>query len=365
MNPLVKTAVAIATQAEVPTGLMGEPGIGKTAFIKELGKALDIEVVPFYGSCRTPEDIGGYPLADLANMTINLIPAGQWQKRLLAAKKAIIFLDELTTLNGAMQAAVMALIHERRAGDVVFPSSIVPIAAMNPADQAAGGFDLAAPLANRLVHLPWGVDSEAVTQGFIDEWPVGKYPKLPSDWEKHKKGVAILVASFFKKHPTLIHQLPKEESKRSEPWPSPRTWYEFAIPCMAAVQAVRAGEDIEALLLSGAVGLGTAQEFLGWRRNLDLLDPEDILKDPSSFEPYDRPDKTFATLNAVVACVVNNMTGERWVSAWKVLHKTAKAGHVALAAVACRSLVKARKGNLPNVKEYTKPFEALLEAAGI
>lgn len=365
MNPISKTAVAIATQAEIPTCLNGEPGGGKTAFIYELGKALDLEVVAFYGSCRTPEDIGGYPLADVANQTIHLIPAGGWQKKLLEQKKAIIFLDELSTLNGAMQAAVMALIHERRAGDVIFPRSIVPIAAMNPADQAAGGFDLAAPLANRLVHIPWSVDVDSVTQGFLDEWPTMKFPKLPASWVEHKHSAAILVASFFKRNPTACHQLPKEESKRSEPWPSPRTWYEFVIPAMAACESVKAGEDVLSLLVSGSIGSAMALEFLGWRRNLDLLDPEDILKDPGSFEPYDRPDKTFATLNAVVACVCSNLTSERWVAAWKVLHKCAVKGHVALAAVACRSLVRARKGNLPNVKEYTKPFEALLEAAGI
>jgi len=374
MNNTTKTAVAIATQAQLPSCMVGEPGGGKTAFVYELGQMLQAEVVAFYGSCRAPEDIGGYPLGDPANKTISLIPAGEWQKKLLdIAVKAtvksmcagILFLDELSCLNGAMQAAVMALIHEGRAGDVIFPKNIVRLAAMNPADQAAGGFDLAAPLANRLIHIPWHTDTEMVIQGFMDDWPKTTFPRLPENWEAHKRGAAALVASFFKRFPALCHAFPKEESKRAEPWPSPRSWFEFVVPSLAACESVKASEEVLSVLVAGSVGEGAALEFLGWRRNLDLLDPEDLLKDPKKFELYDRQDKTFATLNAVVAAALNNLTGERWTNAWKILNSCAKAGHVDLAAAACRSLAKGRKANLPNVSEYLKPFDALLNAAGV
>jgi hypothetical protein len=118
-------------------------------------------------------------------------------------------------------------------------------------------------------------------------------------------------------------------------------------------------------LIAGSVGEGAAIEFLSWRRNLDLADPEDLLKDPTKFEVYERQDKTFATLNSVVAAALNNLTGVRWENAWKILFACAKAGHVDLAAAACRTLAKNRKGNLPNVNQYLKPFQPLLEAAGI
>ena len=373
MKPNTKKALAIAVQAQLPPVLVGEPGIGKTATIYELGKHLNAEVVAFYGSCRTPEDIGGYPLANIAEKTISLIPAGEWQKRLLeladkAKKKkvaGILFLDELSCLNGAMQASVMALIHEGRAGDVIFPKSIVRVAAMNPADQAAGGFDLAAPLANRMIHIPWTSDVETVIQGFMDDWPSTNIPHLPEGWENYKRGAAALVASFFKRFPQLVHSFPKEESKRSEPWPSPRTWWEFVVPSLAACEAAKLDDDVLSILIAGSVGEGAALSFLGWRRDLDLADPEELLKDPTKFEIYERMDKTFATLNSVVAAAIGNLTPTRWVNAWKILNACAKEGHIDLAASACRSLAKNRKGNLPNVHEYLKPFQKLLDAAGI
>jgi len=311
MKRVTKHAVAIATQARLPTCLVGEPGGGKTAFVSELGKQLELEVVAFYGSCRTPEDIGGYPLSNPEKRSISLIPAGEWQKRLLELGKGILFLDELSCLNGGMQAAVMALIHEGRAGDVMFPKTVVRMAAMNPSDQAAGGFDLAAPLANRMIHIPWSTDTESVIQGFMDDWPALTFPKLPEKWEEHKRSAAALLASFFRRFPGSCHDFPKEESKRCEPWASPRSWYEFVVPAIAACQATQADEEVEMTLIAGSVGEAHAIEFLSWRRNLDLADPEDLLKDPSKFEIYDRQDKTFATLNSVVAACISNLTSPR------------------------------------------------------
>lgn len=363
MNKITKTAVAIATQAQVPTLLISKPGAGKTAFIYELGKALQKEVVALYGSCRSPEDIGGYPLPNEKRDTITLVPAGAWQKRLIELGEGILFLDELSCLNGGMQAAVMALIHEGRAGDYLFPSGVVRIAAMNPADQAAGGFDLAAPLANRLVHIPCFTDTDAVIQGFLDNWPTTTFPILPKGWEARKKGTAVLVASFLRRFPQHVHNMPEEESKRCDPWPSPRTWWEFAIPCLAACESVNVDEQVETMLLAGAVGEGTALEYLGWQRSLDLPDPEDLLKDPKKFDLMDRQDKTFAVLNGVVAAAVSDLTAERWTNAWKILHHCAIKGHVDLAATACETLAKNRNAKLPMNPELLKPFRALLDAA--
>lgn len=365
MKAASKSAVALAIQAQLPPLLISEPGAGKTAFIHSLGKQLGLETVALYGSCRSPEDIGGYPLSDQANKTISLIPAGEWQKKLLDLGKGILFLDELSCLNGAMQAAVMALIHEGRAGDITFPRTVVRCAAMNPPDQAAGGFDLAAPLANRMIHIPWSTDTNMVIQGFMDDWPEASVPRLPESWQENLRGVQALIASFFRHKPQLCHAFPKEESKRAEPWPSPRTWYEFVAPSLAACEAAHAGDEVEMILVAGAIGEGAALEFLNWRRNLDLKDPEELLKDPKLFEIYDRMDKTFATLNSVVAAAISNLTAQRWENAWKIMFHCAERGHVDLAAAACRSLAKARKGNLPNVQKYLKPFEPLLEAAGI
>ena len=365
MKQVTKNAVAIAVQANLSVGLEGEPGIGKTAFFHALGKQLDLPVIALYGSCRSPEDIGGYPLADPVKGMISLVPAGKWQRDLLDAGKGILFIDELTSNNGGMQAAMMALIHERRSGDIIFPPEVVRVAAWNPADIAAGGFDLAGPLANRLIHIDWRADTETVIEGFTDQWQDKPVPTLPPGWKDGIKAASAFVGSFLRRYPELVHDFPKDEAKRSEPWPSPRTWYEFVVPALAACDAAKAGEDVLAILISGAVGNGAAMTFLTWRRELDLPDPEMLLKDPKKFVIADRHDKVFATLSSVVVAATGNLTPDRWTNAWKILHTVAQAGHVALAATACRSLARARTAKMPNVSEYLKPFNPLLEAAGL
>jgi hypothetical protein len=119
------------------------------------------------------------------------------------------------------------------------------------------------------------------------------------------------------------------------------------------------------ILLGGAVGTGAALEFLSWRRQLDLPDPEELLKDPRKFKVYERMDKTFAVLNSVVAATTGKMTKDRWVAAWDILSICAKAGHVDIAAAAARALAKSKHGNMPTVNEQIKPFVPLLEAAGL
>lgn len=363
MKQNVKNAVALAVQAGLPPLIVSEPGAGKTAFFHSLGKQLGLEVFAIYGSCRSPEDIGGYPLCDAANKTISLVPAGVWQKRLLELGKGILFIDELSSNNGSMQAAMMALIHEGRAGDITFSPEVVRVAAMNPSDQAAGGFDLAAPLANRMIHIPWVTDPETVIQGFLDGFENQPVLELPKDWKSHKANAAALVAGYLRRFPDQVHAFPKEESKRSEPWPSPRSWYEFAIPSIAACTAAKASEDVLAILLCGSVGQDIGFQFLTWRRELDLPDPEELLKDPKKFVIADRHDKVFTTLSAVVAAAVGNLTPERWTNAWKILHTVASAGHTALAATACRSLARARTSKMPSASEWIAPFRELIEAA--
>lgn len=365
MKRNTKIAAGLAIQARLPAGLEGEPGVGKTSFFNSCGVQFGLKVYSIFGSCRSPEDIGGYPLPNKEGTAISLVPAGLWQKELMDLGKGLLVIDELTTCSGSMQAALMALIHEGRSGDIHFPKEVVRVAIYNPADQAAGGFDLAAPLANRLIHIPWSADAETVIEGFQNGWAEAALPKLPSNWEEFKRPAASLIASFLRKFPQLVQDFPKEESKRSEAWPSPRSWWEFAIPSLAAVEATKLNDDILSILLCGSVGMGATETFLNWRRELDLPDPEELLGDWKKFEIADRHDKVFATLSAVVCAAVDKLTPDRWIAAWSILNKVALAGHVALAASACRTLAKSRTSKMPNVTELIKPFKPLLEAAGL
>jgi hypothetical protein len=365
MNEVSTAALGLAIQANTPCVLKGDPGNGKTSIINAMSKALGWPFGCFVGTCRLPEDIGGYPVVDLVNNRVRLLPVGDCFSELIAAGKGVLLINEIGSTVPAMQAALMRVVQERYAGDVKLPDGISIVLDMNPTDTAINANEIGAPVANRMIHLDWVTDPKVVIQGFLDEFPEPVFPRVPEGWRNEIRGVRTLVASFLQTFPQHVHAVPKEESKRCEAWPSPRSWYGLAIPALAAARAANASNEVQTLLLGGAVGNSVAIEFLSWLRKMDLPNPLDLLKDPKKFKMYDRQDKNFAVLNSVVAAAIGNLTPDYWVAAWTILAECAKQGHVDVAAAACRSLARNRNGKLPSVTKMLEPFAPVLQAAGL
>jgi hypothetical protein len=374
MTDKLTSALAISIQATKPTIIVGEPGIGKTSIINAICRSIarhrarPFPCLTYIAAIREPQDIGGYGVPtkdDKGRDIIKLLPVFSGElNELLDAGEGVINMDEITCVPAMMQAACLRVFGERVIGDIKLPDGVVPIAAANPVDQAAGGQMIAPPLANRMSWLDWQVDLEKVISGFIEGWQDPQFPMLPDDWKIHIPGQAALVASFFKKMPHHAHQLPKDEEKRSGPWPSVRSWYDLGVKSLAACESVGLGWEMKLLMLAGDVGTGTAQEFITWIKAMDLPDPEEILAKPSKFKVYqERPDKTFAVLNSVIAAAVRDLKVERWKAAWEVLSIAAKNNAVDVAGAAASALARAREGkNLPLIPELIEPFHPILNA---
>jgi MoxR-like ATPase len=89
----------------------------------------------------------------------------------------LIFLDELTTAPPAVQAALLRAVVDVAFADLELdPERVTLVAAANPPDEAAGGWDLAPPLANRFVHHTYGLVAQDWTDAFTGYW--GSAPRL-------------------------------------------------------------------------------------------------------------------------------------------------------------------------------------------
>lgn len=349
--------IGIAAQAGLPVLITGEPGTGKSACISGLANALGWHCEILVASIREPADFGGLPV--LTSDGVRLEPPA-WAKRLANQERAILFLDEINTAPPAVQAALLRVVLDRTVGELELPNGISVVAACNPTEQAAGGWELAPPLANRFIHLRWQVDVEGWTTGMTAGWPEPDIPRLSDSWTAGIPAARALIASFIRRRPDLLLRLPQEESKRSGAWPSPRTW-DIAARAIAACTA--AGAD-DSPLIGGAVGDGVALEFISWRRSLDLPDPEDILANPAAWQiPQDRDDLVFATANAVAAAAIANLTPQRWQAAWEFLDRVAAAGRADLAVIPAKSLAREHSTKLPVPK--LGRFTTLLKDAGI
>ena len=355
------TTLSIALQAGTPVLAWGPPGTGKTSAITAIADALSLPLEVVLASIREPADFAGLPIIREDGVRME---APAWARRLYQSGKGILFLDEISTAPPAVQAALLRVVLDRVVGDLPLPAGVAVVAAANPPEQAAGGWDLSAPLANRFCHLSWSLDTQAWIDGMIQGWPVPSVPRLPAGWESGIPASRTLVASFIRHRPHLLLQVPESEEQAGKAWPSPRSW-DMAARLLAACDAAKAGEDVATSLVAGCVGEGPGLEFLSWRRALDLPDPEAVLAAPDSFKVPERGDQAFAVLTAVVSAAVGNLTKERWLAAWAVLARAAEQGAKDIAAASAKALAQARKPGLPLPQKELQGFIPLLQKGGL
>ena len=244
-----------------------------------------------------------------------------------------------------MQAALLRVVLERTVGDLELPPDVSVVAAANPPEQAADGWDLSAPLANRFCHLDWPLDPRAVADGFVGGWPTPAPPPLAEDWEDRVAVTRSWVAAFLTARPELALAVPGDAAAAGRAWPSPRTW-DMTARLLAAAQAGGEGEPavpevVVSMLLRGCVGPGPGVEFLTWLTEADLPDPEEALAHPERFVLPERGDRAFAALSSIAAAVAARPTEDRWRRGWQVFGAAASAAPD-VAAAAARTLSRCR-----------------------
>ena len=159
-------ALGVAVAARVPVLLWGAPGTGKTSAIRAMSNAMGLPCETVIASIREPSDFAGLPI--VTGNAVRFAPP-LWATRLAEAGTGVLFLDELSTAPPAVQAALLRVVLERTVGDLTLPEDVAVVAAANPPEQAADGWDLSAPLANRLCHLAWQTNPRTVADGLADQ----------------------------------------------------------------------------------------------------------------------------------------------------------------------------------------------------
>lgn len=350
------TAICLCIEAGVPVIWWGAPGIGKSTRMTAYGRATKRQTETVIASIHPPEDFSGLPVRD-GDRARYLPP--EWAFRLAEctlARRGLLFFDEISTAPPSIQAALLRVVLERVIGQLTLPQSVSVVAAANPTEQAAGGWDLSPPLANRFVHIETSADPGAWVTGMLSGFPDPEPLHLPGAWQASIHTERAKIAAFIKARPQLLLVVPGDAGKASRGWPSPRSWDSLA-RIVAAGRAIGAGEDVLLPLSSGAVGDGAAHEYLVWEKALDLPDPEDLLAHPGKFRLPERGDKAFAILSSVAAAAVSNLTERRWTAAWAIIEACCKAGAKDIGARAAIVLANERA----KVPDYPIPAKALAE----
>lgn len=318
-NETVRSALTLAVRANLPVLLWGAPGTGKTSTVVSLAKQLGLPLEVVVGSIREPSDFSGLPVVRDDG---TWFAPPRWAERLASAGTGLLFLDELTTAPPAVQAAMLRVVLERTVGDVTLPDGVRIVAAANPPGIAADGWELSAPLANRLVHLDWQISAPEVAEGFAHGFAAADAVRVTTPSSAQIATVRAQIGAFLRIRPELVLAVPDVPERAGRSWPSPRSW-EMAARGIAAGLANASDEATIAALVIGAVGEAAGYEALSWLRTLDLPDPETLLHDPRAPLP-DRADHLHALLGAVVAHVVADASAPAWERAWEVIARVAR-----------------------------------------
>ena len=357
-------ALGICVSARIPALLWGNPGEGKTAAVESASQTgWHVETVIITHS--EPSDFAGLPL--ISDGSVTLAPPA-WARRLAEhSGPSIAFFDEFSTASPSLQAAALRPLTHYEVGSLQLPKTVSFVAAANPSDVAAAGWELAAPTASRFVHLDWAMPYEVYSEGLVTgKWPTMPVYSDPLDYQRFLEAELVLVSGFLRARESQLSVIPKNAEERGRAFPTPRTW-DYAARLSAFAQAVGANAEVRRLLIAGCIGGAVSHEYLTWANNQDLPDPEDLLADPTAIEFTGmRADRVFVTLQAVLGAFSRQPSTTRWEKAIDVCARAADQAGVDPAVPVVRSLMRPDiRPNGSAVPPSIKVFAPALALAGL
>ena len=262
MNPQsAKRAITHLCKRKVPIFLWGPPGIGKSSIVAQIAKEEEIECIDLRLSLLDPTDLRGIPFFNTNDNSAVWAPASFLPDG--SKEKGILFLDELNTAAPMVQASAYQLILDRKIGEYTLPEGWSIVAAGNRESDKGVVFRMAAPLANRFVHLEMEVDA--------NEW---------KKWAK-KANIDTSIIAFISYRPDALFAFNTQKDEKA--FATPRTW-EYVNEILAS----KPDEDLLLTMIKGSIGEELAASFLGFRSvEKNLPDIEDILNGKKVEVPQD------------------------------------------------------------------------------
>ena len=310
------TTALIAAQSGNASAIKGFVGVGKSTVILNWAELLDYVPLLVIGSTHPPEDFSGIPyiMADQIGKPdfFDQIPPKFAHASI--NKRCMIFLDELTTVRPNKRAPMLSWLSERMiCGRKVHPESIF-IAAYNPDEIATDGTPLEKPMANRFFHWEWVHDKMAWDKGMVTgEFTPSWVPKAPpqKDWHRFRESIGSLIVAYTNKNNKELCMSPEDDSQYA--FPTPRSWTNLR-NAIALATCMEAPETIRRDLCVGYLGNVVGKTFNKFLATVDeLIDPEEVIADPSKFKHNAaRPDLTITLMTAVTSAMKRNFSHDRF-----------------------------------------------------
>lgn len=357
----------------LPVLIWGDPGIGKSDRIEWVSEFLNLLNDTLFPSTLSPEDVGGYPTQDGKGGLVRSCDDPD-VKIIIEAGEGTIFFDEINLARQAVLAALLGVVLKRRFGGQKLPNRCRVMAAANPPESSAGGFELPLPLANRFCHKFIKTPTPREWIGWLMEHERTDLPTLydaeklicdgwDSVWAQMRGETAGFIGSV--KGASMLHSVPLVGSlDRGRAWASPRTW-DWLTRARTTAKILGMGGQVEQDLMDGCVGNGASTELNKWLADANLPKPEDALNglwNPDKAH-LDVSMAVYEGVAAYVAALPENEEKEKIATkAWVLLNKACKVGHADLIFEPARVLTNKGFGvSRPNAEAMRKEAEPVLK----
>lgn len=280
MTPLNSRDLTEAIKIDIETGLVpmikGNPGIGKSALIKSIGKEADLVTRVEHMSMMEPTDINGYPDVggEFARFkTFENFPTED-MKVPPNTNGWLLFLDEINSASIETQAACYSLILDRKVGSKKLHPQCYVIAAGNLKTDNAIVNTQSSAMTSRMVNYIMKFDPDIFLEDVVAKF----------DWEYR-------VAAYLEWKKEHIHVF--DPAKAEDPYACPRTWdmQQQRMKTQAHVQWTdgrgnpQVGFNYEAThnraSAEGLVGQELGREFITFCRTFGQIpSTQAVIKDP-------------------------------------------------------------------------------------
>jgi hypothetical protein len=259
-----------------PVLLTGSPGIGKTDLVLAAAKSLGAEIILSHPVVSDQTDAKGLPFVSEDKKSAVFLPFGDLSLALSATEKTVWCLDDLGQATPAVQASFMQLLLSRSINGHRLSDLVTFVACTNRRTDRAGVTGILEPVKSRFTTI---IEVEAN----LEDW---------CSWALDSNIPAELVA-FLRYRPDLLSAFKATADLTQSP--SPRTWANAAKFLNCGLS-----RELELDVLSGAVGQGTATEFLGFLQVYrHLPDLDGILANPKKATIPKNVDAKYATVTGL------------------------------------------------------------------
>jgi hypothetical protein len=233
--------------------LLGQPGAGKSALARDIGRRLGFDrVEEFNASLRDPVDLLGTP-NNHGDVTRWVKPADLAK---LETGRNLLIVEEITDCNMMMQNALCRLIYDRQVGELKLSDETYVIACGNRTEDKSGANRLSTKLSNRMRIHTFEVN--------LDDWV---------EWALTSGNIDPVLIQFLRFKPKLLSDFKPDAVHGINP--TPRAWESInRIPKDLP-------NDLYFQECSGTVGEGAAAEFTAFRKIYHaLISFEEIVLHP-------------------------------------------------------------------------------------